>query len=211
MSAINTLFQTLLQHKMIEVFSWSSLLKLLFLGCVIFLFLYVLTMPIHFFKTIKVRIFICLIISFISIFTIGRCAGILSKIGEPIKQKYEVTCSQKVKSSVSEIAKEYPYVLIVNTSSDDPDETEQTQYFVFSNSSKQIESLDDKFENDSSTLAFLKSGKSTVIVQATYNSDTEMLTKYKTVQQMGLSTYNWNSQFINTSQLNTSNLKFDDD
>lgn len=83
--------------------------------------------------------------------------------------------------------------------------------YFWRNSSKQIESLDDKFSNESSDLVFLKSGKSTVIIQATYDSDTEMLTKYKSVQQVGLSTSNWRTQFENTNQLNTSNLKYDDD
>lgn len=211
MSEINQLFNTLLHSKMIEVFSWASLMKILFIGIVSFIFLYLCINLTNWFKNKKVQVFVCLIISLIPIFLLGRFSGVLSKTGEPIKQKYEVTQPQKVKSSVSEIAKEYPYTLIVNTPSPDPDETEQTQYFVFSNSSKQIESLDDKFENNSSDLAFLKSGKSTVIVEATYNSDTEMLTKYKTVSQVGLSTNNWTTQFINTGQLNTSNLKYDSD
>ena len=211
MSEINTLFQTLLQHKMIEVFSWSSLMKILLFGFVIFLCLYLLIKPIHFFKTSKIRIIVCLIISFITIFIFGHSAEMLSKTGEPIKQTYKVTQPQKVTSSVSKIAKEYPYVLIVNSPNADSDETEQTQYFVFSDSSSQIESLNEKFEDDSSVLAFLKSGKSTVIIQATYNNDTEMLTKYKTVSQVGLSTNNWDAQFENTGQLNTSNLKYDGD
>ena len=135
----------------------------------------------------------------------------LSKTDEPIKQTYKVTQPQKVKSSVSKIAKEYPYVLIVNSPNVDPDATKQTQYFVFSNSSSQVESLNKKFEDDSSDLAFLKSSKSTVIIQATYNNDTEMLTKYKTVSQVGLSIDNWKAQFANTGQLNLSNLKLDDD
>lgn len=196
---------------MIEVFSWSSLMKILFIGIVSFIFLYLCINLTNWFKNRKVQVFVCLIISLIPIFILGRSAGLLSKTGEPIKQKYEVTQPQKVKSSVSEIAKEYPYVLIVNSSSIDSDETEQTQYFVFSNSSKQIESLDDKFSNESSDLAFLKSSKSTVIVQATYNSDTEMLKSYKTMSQVGLSTNNWNAQFANTGQLNLSNLKYDGD
>lgn len=211
MSNINTLFQTLLQHKMIEVFSWASLMKILFTGIVIFIILYLLINLTNWFKSRKVQVFVCLIISLIPIFILGRFSGVLSKTGEPIKQTYKVTYPQKVKSSVSEIAKDYPYVLIVNSPNADPDETEQTQYFVFSNSSKQIESLDEKFEDDSSTLAFLKSSKSTVIIQAQYNSDTEMLKSYKTVSQVGLSTNNWTTQFINTSQLNTSNLKYDSD
>lgn len=211
MSNITTLFQTLLQHKMIEVFSWLSLMKILFIGIVSFTFLYLLINLTNWFKNRKVQVFVCLIISLIPIFILGRFSGVLSKTGEPVKQTYEVTCPQKVKSSVSEIAKEYPYVLIANSSSIDSDETEQTQYFVFSNSSKQIESLDDKFSNESSDLAFLKSSKSTVIVQATYNSDTEMLKSYKTMSQVGLSTNNWNAQFANTGQLNLSNLKYDSD
>lgn len=211
LSAINNLFNSLLHSKLVEVFSWSSLLKILFIGIVSFIFLYLLINLTNWFKNRKVQVFVCLIISLIPIFILGRFGGVLSKTGEPIKQKYEVTQPQKVKSSVSEIAKEYPYVLIVNSPNSDPDATEQTQYFVFSNSSKQIESLDNKFENNSSDLAFLKSGKSTVIVQATYNSNTEMLTRYKTVSQVGLSTNNWNAQFANTGQLNTSNLKYDSD
>lgn len=211
MSNINTLFQTLLHSKMIEVFSWSSLMKILFIGIVSFTFLYLLINLTNWFKNRKVQVFVCLIISLIPIFILGRFGGVLSKTGEPIKQTYQVTQPEKVKQSVSEIAKEYPYVLIVNSPNADPNATEQTQYFVFSNSSKQIESLDDKFSNESSDLAFLKSSKSTIIIQATYKSDTEMLKNYKTVSQVGLSTNNWNAQFANTGQLNTSNLKYDGD
>lgn len=218
MESINNLFQTALEHIPASSFSWVNLFILVGIAAVcygILEFIWTITdLDCSDFGVMHEGLARCglIILSFIVALMIGRQYDLVNHNLLPVQENYHLAEPAKIKQSITEISKNYPYVLKISSDDVLNDDTTQTEYFIFSDSAAKVQKLNNQLNNaDGDDLIFLTPSKSVTVVKAEFNANTMVLKNYKVLNQsVGLKASNWNVNFHNTSQLKPNDFKLSD-
>lgn len=217
MTSINNLFHALINNQITESFSGGNFIFLLaiFVVCY-FLLKFIFDVSSWFIFRENVGRVICIIISLLVTLTFGRYTDMVNKHFIPVYTNYATTQPAKADQAITDINKDYPYFLKIIPSDDNVSIGDTTnEYFVFSKTTNQIKNIHNKLTSLSwianDNLIFLKPDKSTVIVKATYDAETNAIEKYEIMKKsVGLKIKNWDANYKNTSQLKLNDFKLTD-
>lgn len=214
MTSINNLFNALINNQITESFSWGNFIFLLMIFIVCYFILkFIFNVSSWFIFRKNVSRVICLIVSLLVTLTFGRCTDMLNNRFVPVYTDYATTQPSKANQAITDINKDYPYFLKISPSENNVSIGNTTnEYFVFSKTTNQIKNIHNKLTSSgwivNDDLVFLKPNKSTVVVKATYDTETNVIKKYEIVKNsVGLTIKNWDASYKNSSQINLNDFK----